>query len=255
MKFNTNFKFKKVFIFTILGAMGVVMLVAPGLTGDLSNKTLDSDGVYLEEDSTEAMQRSLSYEDARDVKEDSEATATLSPTLSPTPSPTQKPKPVYDLVENNDPEIDALIRDYYAARINHDIDMLKSLSSDPSNVISLSRLAEITEYDEDYRNIKVYTKDGVDKGTYIAYVYYDTKITGIITLAPNLSKFFIISDEEGQLKIFDGEMEADFKEYYDERNNDPDVGQLIDEIYVKMEEAMNSDQDLAEFWSSLISAE
>lgn len=244
MKFNINFKFKKVFLFALVGAMGVVMLVTPGLTGELSNNAPDIDGVYVEEDPMEAMQYSLSY--------DSEVTATPAPTLSPTPSPTPKPKPVYDLVENDDPEIDALIRDYYAARINHDIDMLKSLSSDPANVISLSRLAEITEYDEDYRNIKVYTKDGVDKGTYIVYVYYDTKITGIITLAPNLSKFYIITDEEGQLKIFDGEMEADFKEYYDERNNDPDVEKLIDEIYVKMKEAMNSDQDLAEFWSSLI---
>ncbi len=248
MKLKFSNKYKKVFLWTMLAVMGIGLLIVPGPRPALSDKDAKKSEVLAEDDTIEAMQRSLAYDDTVGEQVSPLPTATVAP------SPTPRPMPVYDLIENTNPDMDALFRDYYAARINHDMDKLKSLSSNPSNVISISYLTQVTEYDEDYRNIKVYTKKTVDEGSYIAYVYYDTKIAGIITLAPNLSKFYIITDKDGSFKISDDEMEADFKEYFDQRNADSDVEKLIDEIYIKMEEAMNKDQDLADFWSGFLAS-
>ena len=49
------------------------------------------------------------------------------------------------------------------------------------------------------------------KDTYIVYVYHEIKFNSINTLAPGLSKFYVITDSEGNLKIYSEEMDRNYK--------------------------------------------
>ena len=89
------------------------------------------------------------------------------------------------------------------------------------------------------------------EGTYIAYVYSEIKITGINTPAPSLAKSYLITDENGELKIFSGDMDEELETYYMARNEDEDVKELIDKTNKAFEEAMNSDEDLYNFWEAI----
>lgn len=178
---------------------------------------------------------------------------TIVPTSTPVPSPTSTTisLPVYAIEEEGYPEVEKLMQDYYAAMIKRDVGKLRSLSFYPASVATEEQLISKTEYDEDYRNIKCYTQKGPTEGTYIVYVYYETKITGINTLAPNLSKFYIVTDEEGNLKTYDGKMDTELKAYFDARNEDEGFKELLEMMNQKIEEARAKDEDLRDFWDEI----
>ncbi|HHT96543.1 MAG TPA: hypothetical protein GXZ90_01440 [Clostridiales bacterium] len=175
----------------------------------------------------------------------------VTPTPEPTPEPTPTPFPVYELEIDAIPEINELIAQYFVAKINCDVDKIKELLSNSSKAIETDILQKETEHIEDFRNIKVYTKPSILEGSYIAYVYHEVKFTSINTLAPGLSKFYIVTDENNDYKIFSGELEDEIALYNIARNDDEDVVKLIKKTKKNGEEAKKNDQDLAEFWSGI----
>jgi hypothetical protein len=70
-------------------------------------------------------------------------------------------------------------------------------------------------------------------------------------MAPGMSKFYLVQGDDGKYKIYSGEMDNDLKEYFDERNNDTDVKELLDMTNEKGEEAKEKDEDLKTFWDSI----
>jgi len=171
------------------------------------------------------------------------------PTPSPTPIPTPTPLPVYSLEEEGYPAgLDQLIETYYEAKICCDIDTLKSISSDPDNVISKKHLLQLVEGIDEYENIKCYIKKSYEEGSYIAFVYYDIRFIGLKTLAPSLAKLYIITDEAGEFKIFDGEVTEELKAYISARSEDEDVIELRNYTDQRAEKAKEKDEDLKAFW-------
>lgn len=238
-------KYKKVILLTTMSTMGIGLLTL----------SLSQDSTKAEEslNANTKIEVSTFAEDmnSQTLMANQELTEEV-PTLSPTPTaiPTPTPIPVYDLEEDSNSEITTLFKDYYAAKNSSDIKKLKSILSNPDKVATEEQLQSKTEYIDDYRNIMTYIKQGIEEGTYIAYVYHEIKITGINTPAPGLAKFYVVTDE-GKLKIFNGDMDEDLATYFDERDNDADVQALSAETDSKGEEAKNQDQDLKEFWEEI----
>jgi hypothetical protein len=143
------------------------------------------------------------------------------------------------------------MQDYYTAKNNRDLKTLKTLLSDPSQADSQEDLQKKTEYIEEYRNIKTYTKKGFKEGTYIVYVYHEIKFTSINTPAPGLAQFYIITDADNKLKIFSGTKDPETQAYYDQRNEDEDVAALIEMTNEKGKKAIKEDEDLLNFWKSI----
>jgi hypothetical protein len=156
--------------------------------------------------------------------------------------------PVYELQEGGYPEIDAFIQEYYTAKINCDIDKLKSMSTNPTAVITKEHLQILIEGIEDYKNIKCYIKKSMIEGTYIVYAFQEIKFIGIDTPAPALSSFYLVTDDQGNLKIYDNEMDEELRTYYTERKQDSDVKKLIEMTNDMGDEAKAKDEDLFYFW-------
>lgn len=240
-------KYKKIILLTTMSTMGIGILTL----------SVSQDRPKAEEKTAETM---LSAEVLPDESNENnkllaaadEAIATTSAAVTPTAVPSPTPIPVYPIEETGTyPEIDALFASYYTAKNNRDIDTLKSILSDPSKVESEEQLQTKTEYIEDYRKIKTYTKKSMKDGEYIVYVYHEIKFTSINTPAPGLAKFYVITGEDNKLKIYSGDLDAETKAYYDERNNDEDVIALIGMTDEKSTKAVEKDEDLKNFWESI----
>jgi hypothetical protein len=241
-------KYKKIILLTTMSTMGIGLLTL-SISQD-KPKAQESLNPETRKESTELLNGS--EEATLFSATDTEAagpTLTPTPVATPTPIPTPTPLPIYELEENK--KMDSLFEDYYAAKASSDISKLKSLYSDPSQAESKEELESKVKYIEEYRNIKSYSKKGYIEGTYIVYVYSDIKFASINTLAPSLAKLYVVTDEEGNLKVFSGEMDPEQKAYFDERNGDEDVQKLILETDEKGKKAKDSDEDLMIFWSGL----
>ncbi len=238
-------KYKKIILLTTMSTMGIGMLTL-SLSNDKSRAEENSNVKTVYEEQLEDGNTLAADDNNRVMAALAEATAT------PTPSPTPTPIPVYPIEEPGTyPEIDALLESYYNAKNNLDINTLKSLLSDPNAASSEEELQMKTEYIEDYRNVKAYTKKGMKEGTYIVYAYHEIKFTGINTPAPGLAKFYVVTGEDNKLKIFSGDMDTETKAYYDIRNEDEDVAALISMTDERSKQAIEKDEDLHSFWESI----
>jgi hypothetical protein len=189
------------------------------------------------------------------------ASVTITPTSDPVPTPTLIPVPtvsptpapltVYPLEKDGYPKIKALMKDYYDAKLHYDLDKLKTILSDPADVPTKKQLSAELMYIEEYQNIKCYVKKSYEKNCYIVYVYNDIKFMNIKTPAPAVDRFYVITDEQGNLKVFSGTLDSKTKEYYDDRLKDDDVAKLLSESNSKGEKARASDEMLKAFWDKL----
>ncbi len=238
-------KYKKIILLTTMSTMGIGILTL----------SLGHDKKVADDNSKARSAFVLSDETA--VEDDDKgvlaASLSLDPSTTPTPTiaPTPTPLPVYDIEDEGYPKITKLVKEYYSAKNNRDVDSLKNLLSDPSKVDTQEDLQKKTEYIDDYSNVKVYVKKGFEKGTYIVYAYHEIKFTSINTAAPGLAKFYVVTDKNDNLKIFSGEMDEETKRYYDERNSDEDVIELIKMTEKKSDEAIEKDEDLLNFWKNI----
>jgi len=255
-------KYKKIILLTSLSTMGIGLLTlsisqngpkaeeqlnntARMESGNFENDNTDGDvsinGEVSDDNNSEMMTMAAIDEGSEDA-----GVYALSPITTPSPTPT--PVPVYPLEEVEG--MDEFIEEYYVAKTACDVDKLKTLYADPSKVETREQLQSMVQYIEEYKNIKTYTKKSIEDGAYIVYAYHEIKFSSINTLAPGLSKFYVITDANGNFKIA-SEMEPDVEEYFNARNDDEDVLELIDMTNKRSEEAKAKDEDLMLFWNAL----
>ncbi len=244
-------KYKKIILLTTMSTMGIGLLTLSlsqdktGAEENINNKiavqTVMSEETVVESETTAAADTAGA------------TTLMIEPTSPPTPTlePTPIELPVYDIQEDGYPKINNLIQDYYAAKNNRDVEALKVLLSDPTKADTQEQLQQKTEYIDDYRNIEIFVKKSYLDGSYIVYAYHEIKFTSINTPAPGLAKFYVITDQNGDVKIFSGELDAETQAYYNERNSDEDVIALIEMTDKKSDEAIESDEDLLNFWKNI----
>lgn len=154
-------------------------------------------------------------------------------------------------MESADADVTALIKNYYAAVENKDVDTLHTLVEDLSGTTE-SQIANATDDVVQYEVENVYTKPGMDENSFVVYVCVDYYCQGISTGVPALSRFYVEKDSDGGLKIISAEdEESDIREYLDALQSDQDVIALLAQVKEKYEAAQESDPDLKEFLAGL----
>ncbi|HHT87841.1 MAG TPA: hypothetical protein GX002_02385 [Clostridiales bacterium] len=180
-------------------------------------------------------------------------TAASIPTKEPisTPIPTPTPLPVYELEESGYPEIEKFFHDYYVAWNLCDRELLESVTTAPENLPPLFEMEKETLFLDDIRDLSYYIMKSYEDNAYIVYVYYEMKYVNIKTPLPRLDKFYLITDNDGNLKIYNSEMDDILKTYYEERDNDEAVVDIINHTNYKARQAMESDEELRVYVEAL----
>ena len=159
------------------------------------------------------------------------------------------------LEENKYPEVSELIANYRKAFKEGDTDLLKKVYNSDQE-INADVLTATSQIIEDYKNTQYYTKRGLNSGEYVVFVYDELKLADIKTLAPNLSVFYVKTEDDGSLYIYRGDYNAASGSFeYDEKTQnyinqlyqDQDVMELISTVNTKMDSACANDSSLMEF--------
>ena len=107
-------------------------------------------------------------------------------------------------------------------------------------------LGDKASFVEAYDNIKVYTKLGKYKDTYVAFARYEMKIKDIYTKVPGLGTVYVCKDKDGGYQVSAAVEEEDIKSYINEIAQHEDVQALIEETQTAYHEAVQSDALLQE---------
>ncbi len=147
------------------------------------------------------------------------------------------------LILNKDKELNKFIKGYYAAIEKADIDEVKKhvdvLSDIEINSIRLKSKAR-----ETHKDIKVYTKNGPEEGSLLAYVSLKVKFRDINTLAPGIEPLYIKKDDEGYVIINSMNSSAEELQYTNEAEETEDVVELFAKVDDEYREACSKDKDL-----------
>ena len=155
-----------------------------------------------------------------------------------------------DLKENAYPELNELIKKYFNAMAEGDIDTLLQLQN-PLSEEEQAQILQKKDYIEGYDNINCYTKIGPEENSYIVFVYYEIKFININTPVPGEIPLYVCTNEDGSLYIYNGELSPEVTSYMASITAGQDVVDLINSIEAKYAEAQEADPDLKEFIQKL----
>ncbi len=100
----------------------------------------------------------------------------------------------YQVDENE--AVTKLMKNYYKYYAEGNVDKMKEIAT-PISKLEQSYIKMFSERVEKYKNIKCYTKEGLDKDSYIVSVTMDMKFPKIKTTIPSLETFYVRTDDKG----------------------------------------------------------
>ncbi|MDO5424485.1 MAG: SH3 domain-containing protein [Eubacteriales bacterium] len=156
------------------------------------------------------------------------------------------------LVENN-ADILAFVQQYYTALTNHDVDLYSTLVEETTD--EARQTIEGESVIESYNNIAVYSKSGPEANSYVVYIYYEAKITGVDVLVPSMSSMYLKTSDDGSLYAADSTKDADVQAAVTAVKSDADVQKLLTSVQTKYNEVLNSSSELQTVMSEIGQAE
>ncbi len=152
-------------------------------------------------------------------------------------------------------EIDSLVKRYYHAKLEVDMDELKKCVSDASHVEE-KRLISDAEYIEDYKNIEcMILNKGLREGLYRVYVYCEAKIYDIDTLVPSLAALVVAMNDEGEFVISFSPVENEDLKAIHELDDSAAVKKLISTVQKKLQDIVSKNADVRDFYQMLESSD
>lgn len=148
------------------------------------------------------------------------------------------------------PEVNELVQAYYKALGDKNIEALKETVKglDPAEE---SKIAN-TKYIESYENVEVYTKKGLEEGSYVVFASFAYKCTDVETPAPALSQLYVVTDENDKLWISaEAVSDAEIQAYVSTIMGQADVIQLRNNVQAAYDQAQAGDPQLKAFLESL----
>lgn len=150
--------------------------------------------------------------------------------------------------------VNSLVETYFASLASGDVNTITAIKN-KTDEEELLKIQKKSAYIESFENVNVYTKPGPVDNSYVAFVYYEIKFKDLNTLAPGLITLYMSAGEDGNLRIYDGQLDEQLDEsvtdYIKELAVTDEIVALFDKVKVKYNEAVDSDPDLKAFIEGL----
>lgn len=153
------------------------------------------------------------------------------------------------LKKNAYPEVTALIESFYTAWGQKDAAKMGELT-DHFGKTDEAKVAGAA-YIEEYQNVEVYTKKGLEENTFVVFASYDLKFKDVETAAPGLAELYVYQDENGNYLIHNDDSDAEVMECIEKTRQEEDVMELVSEVETRLNEAIASDGTLRAFEEQL----
>ncbi len=175
---------------------------------------------------------------SKDGSADEENASTI-PELETT---VEVPKDKYE--ENAYADVNSLVSSYLGAMSSGDTVTMASLSSSLSDDMKAFYEAQ-AKYVGNYSNYNVYTKKGPAENSYFLLATYDLLIEGQTTPLPALISLYVCRNDAGALFINSESLTADEEAYILELVAQKDFSELINQVEMDYNSALEADPNLA----------
>ncbi len=152
------------------------------------------------------------------------------------------PKDKYE--ENAYADVNSLVSSYLGAMSTGDTVTMASLSSSLSDDMKAFYEAQ-AKYVGSYSNYNVYTKKGPAENSYFLLATYDLLIEGQTTPLPALISLYVCRNDAGALYINSESLTADEEAYILELVAQKDFADLINQVEMDYNSALEADSNLA----------
>lgn len=146
-----------------------------------------------------------------------------------------------------DEALNEFIETYFKAVTSCDYLRLQDMVTDSDEYRDDENLKKKAEFITSYDNITVYTKDGLDEGSYITFVVTNLTIAGVNSSPYDIVTLYIVNGERGFM-INNGELSPDVKKYIEKVKGDADIQKVYKAVEEKNEELKEKDASLREFY-------
>lgn len=149
---------------------------------------------------------------------------------------------------NKNTELDKLINDYYTAFASGDIDTLKAIAV-PMCDKEVSYTALYSQYIESFNDVKIYTKPGLTKDSYLVTTEVSLKYANIDTLVPGLDFFYVEKNDQGKLYI--NNTYGTFNRNNNVYELDPQISELY-ELYIRQDDLRDKRNDVQDRYDEVL---
>jgi uncharacterized protein YgiM (DUF1202 family) len=156
------------------------------------------------------------------------------------------------LEKNAYPDVDALIKKYFDATADGDVDTISTITTGLSDDEKL-RIKVIGDYIDAYTSVDVYTKPGPQENSYVCYAVTKVKFTGNDTEIPGMQTMYVTTGDGGALVINENEQNTTDTEYIKKVSLDADVVDLNNKVTAEYNDLTAANTDLSDFVSDLSS--
>lgn len=146
-----------------------------------------------------------------------------------------------------DEELNAFIESYFNAITTCDNLALQDMVTDSSEYNDVESLKKKAEYITGYTNITVYTKAGLDEGSFVAFVVANLTIAGVNSSPYDIITLYIVNGSRGYL-VNNGTLSEDAQIYIEKIKGDKDIQKIYRSVEKKNNELKEKDVSLREFY-------
>lgn len=144
-------------------------------------------------------------------------------------------------------DLNAFIEKYFKAITSCDNMALQEMVTNGSEYASDEDLKKKAEFITAYDNITVYTKEGLDEGSYVVFVVANVTIAGVNSSPYDIMTLYIVNGARGYL-VNNGTLTDDANEYIEKIKGDADIQKVYKAIEKKNAELKEKDASLREFY-------
>lgn len=147
------------------------------------------------------------------------------------------------------PEVNNLVKQYYQALADGDLETIRSIKSSTDDKEEII-ITEKSKYLEAYPMITVYTKKGPEEGSFVAYAQYEVKMYDHETTIPGINTLYICQKDDGTYFINE-DVTQETLDYIKVVTAHNDVIDLYNTVQVQYNEVLTADEELSAFLTAL----
>jgi uncharacterized protein YgiM (DUF1202 family) len=195
----------------------------------------------------------------RCTAEESNINNTYGQFVSASDMKTQKDKKTADVSK----DLKKLFSDYFKYYADGDVDSIKKIAH-PMSDREADYIRFFSQYVMEYKNTKIYYKQGLNKTSYLVSITEDVRFKDIDTAAPGLEFFYVKTDSKGKLYIDNAyssfnsvnhisDMDPDITALIAKYEQQDDFVKLRKDVQSRFNQALLSDSKLSVFLNSTLS--
>lgn len=147
-------------------------------------------------------------------------------------------------------ELNQFIASYLKAITDCDNFALQDMVTETNEYNSADGLHRKAQFITAYDNITVYTKEGLDEGSYVAFVVANVTINGVNSTPYDILTLYVINGARGYL-INNGELSKDARDYIEKLKGDEDIQKIYRSVEKKNSELREKDDSFRMFYEAI----